>query len=156
MSYEKTTVNKLGRLANRGPLHRFYTLLYFFHRASYSIILISSPEPHISYFALSQPLLSFPIPCHLPTRTGTYDFSTVHTIINTCPVLHVSFVDPAHPFPVVLPMLGCTADYQNQTADPETSEQDMYVTRGNKSICLSFKIEHGTLLRVSLYCLKQG
>ena len=59
MSYEKTAVNKLGRLANRGPLHRFYTLLYFFYQASYSIILISSPKPHINYFICAFPASSF-------------------------------------------------------------------------------------------------
>lgn len=73
--YEKTKVNKLGRLANR----------------------------------------------------GTYDYATIHTLINTCPVLHVSFNDPEHPFPVVLPMLGCTGSFSNQSADPASAEQDLYI-----------------------------
>ncbi|KAF2712858.1 hypothetical protein K504DRAFT_422995 [Pleomassaria siparia CBS 279.74] len=60
-------------------------------------------------------------------KRGAYDFSTVHTILNTCPVLHVSFVDPEHPFPVVLPMLGCTANFQDPSADPATSTQDLYI-----------------------------
>ncbi|KAF2729621.1 5-nitroimidazole antibiotic resistance protein [Polyplosphaeria fusca] len=58
---------------------------------------------------------------------GAYDYATIHTILNTCPVLHVSFTDPAHPFPVVLPMLGCTADFSNTTADPSSSPQDIYL-----------------------------
>jgi len=59
--------------------------------------------------------------------TGAYDYATVHTIINTCPVLHVSFNDPQHPFPVVLPMLGCTGNFANPDADPGQSEQDIYI-----------------------------
>ncbi|KAF2824981.1 hypothetical protein CC86DRAFT_353688 [Ophiobolus disseminans] len=58
---------------------------------------------------------------------GTYDFPTIHTLINTCPVLHVSFVDPEHDFPVVLPMLGCTGNYEDQSADPNESGQDVYI-----------------------------
>lgn len=42
-------------------------------------------------------------------------------------MLHVSFVDPEHPFPVVLPMLGCTGSFDDQTTDPLTSAQDLYI-----------------------------
>jgi hypothetical protein len=41
----------------------------------------------------------------LSSVKGQYDFATIHTLLNTCPVLHVSFVDPEHPFPVVLYVL---------------------------------------------------
>ncbi|KAF2267828.1 hypothetical protein CC78DRAFT_591277, partial [Lojkania enalia] len=58
---------------------------------------------------------------------GAYDYATIHTILNTAPVLHVSFNDPEHPFPVVLPMLGCTADWSNPNADPNCSPQDVYI-----------------------------
>ncbi|KAF2001814.1 5-nitroimidazole antibiotic resistance protein [Amniculicola lignicola CBS 123094] len=58
---------------------------------------------------------------------AAYDYATIHNLINTCPVLHVSFNDPEHPFPVVLPMLGCTGDFQNPDADPESSPQDIYI-----------------------------
>ncbi|CCT70963.1 related to flavin-nucleotide-binding protein [Fusarium fujikuroi] len=37
---------------------------------------------------------------------GVYDLETVHSIVNTCPILHVSFNTPSQPFPVVLPMIG--------------------------------------------------
>lgn len=47
--------------------------------------------------------------------------------MDNCPVLHVSFNDPIHPFPVVLPMLGCTGSFTDQAADPLTSTQDLYV-----------------------------
>ncbi|PSN67924.1 5-nitroimidazole antibiotic resistance protein [Corynespora cassiicola Philippines] len=62
----------------------------------------------------------------LPKR-GRYDYETVHTIINTAPVLHVSFNDPEQPFPVVLPFLGCTANFDDQDADPNATDQDLYI-----------------------------
>ncbi|ORY11692.1 hypothetical protein BCR34DRAFT_601138 [Clohesyomyces aquaticus] len=38
---------------------------------------------------------------------ATYNVDTIHTIVNSTPVLHVSFVpDPAVPAPIVLPMIG--------------------------------------------------
>ncbi|KAF2850093.1 5-nitroimidazole antibiotic resistance protein [Plenodomus tracheiphilus IPT5] len=60
-------------------------------------------------------------------KRGSYDYRTIHTILNTCPILHVSFNDPDHPFPVVLPMIGCTGNFENQDADPLTTEQDLYI-----------------------------
>ncbi|KAH8707616.1 hypothetical protein GQ44DRAFT_816469 [Phaeosphaeriaceae sp. PMI808] len=62
----------------------------------------------------------------LPNR-GKYDYATIHTLVNDCPILHVSFNDPAHEFPVVLPMLGCTGNFENQDADPSTTEQSIYI-----------------------------
>ncbi|KAF5851965.1 hypothetical protein GGP41_000711 [Bipolaris sorokiniana] len=59
----------------------------------------------------------------LPNR-GTYDYQTIHTLINRTPILHVSFTDPAHPFPVVLPMLGCTGNYSSPNDSPA---QDVYL-----------------------------
>ncbi|KAJ5058350.1 5-nitroimidazole antibiotic resistance protein [Bipolaris maydis] len=59
----------------------------------------------------------------LPNR-GTYDYQTIHTLINRTPILHVSFTDPAHPFPVVLPMLGCTGNYSSPNDVPS---QDIYL-----------------------------
>ena len=56
-----------------------------------------------------------------------YDFATVHTLINTCPVLHVSYNDPEHPFPVMLPMLGCTGSFSSPSSDPTTTSQDLYI-----------------------------
>lgn len=48
-----------------------------------------------------------------------YDFETIHTIVNTTQVLHVSFPtpDPEDPFPAMIPMLGFMASY----SDPSTS-----------------------------------
>ncbi|KAF1958298.1 5-nitroimidazole antibiotic resistance protein [Byssothecium circinans] len=61
------------------------------------------------------------------SKRGAYDYATVHSIINTSPVLHVSFNDPSQPFPVVLPMLGCTGNHTNPAGDPNTTEQDLYI-----------------------------
>ncbi|KAF9741867.1 hypothetical protein PMIN06_012280 [Paraphaeosphaeria minitans] len=58
----------------------------------------------------------------LPKR-GTYDYKTVYSIIDESPILHVSFNDPEHDFPVVLPMLGCTINFE----DPEAEERDIYI-----------------------------
>ncbi|KAK0664738.1 hypothetical protein DIS24_g298 [Lasiodiplodia hormozganensis] len=46
---------------------------------------------------------------------GTYDAETIHNIINTTSVLHVSFTDPASPFPVVLPMIGQVGQFAEDT-----------------------------------------
>jgi nitroimidazol reductase NimA-like FMN-containing flavoprotein (pyridoxamine 5'-phosphate oxidase superfamily) len=58
--------------------------------------------------------------------SGAYDFATIHALINTCPLLHVSFTDPDQPFPVVLPMLGCMGNYADKDAD-DTGSQDVYM-----------------------------
>ncbi len=42
-------------------------------------------------------------------------------------MVHVSFVDPEHPFPVVLPMLGCMGNYEDQSSDLKTSVQNVYI-----------------------------
>ena len=43
--------------------------------------------------------------CH--NHPAAYDLHTIHSIINSTPVLHVSFnsLDPEDPFPVILPMM---------------------------------------------------
>jgi hypothetical protein len=61
------------------------------------------------------------------TDAGAYDYETVHSIINASPILHVSFNDPEQPFPVVLPMLGCTGNFEDKDADASTTEQDIYI-----------------------------
>ncbi|KAF1848954.1 flavin-nucleotide-binding protein [Cucurbitaria berberidis CBS 394.84] len=47
---------------------------------------------------------------------ATYDVDTIHGIVNTTPVLHVSFVpDPSIPAPIVLPMIGQIGLYPNDS-----------------------------------------
>lgn len=46
---------------------------------------------------------------------GHYDAETVHGIINSTPVAHVSFIpDPSDPKPVVLPMIARVGSFDNQ------------------------------------------
>ena len=71
---------------------------------------------------------------------GQYDYATIHRLIDTTPVLHVSFPPSGDdPFPAVLPMLGCTgileASQQSSTAEsaapgsfPEDEAEEDYST----------------------------
>lgn len=61
---------------------------------------------------------------------ATYDFSVIHSIVNSTAIVHVSFL-PApgsdDPFPTTLPMLGQMGSFSNPTADPATEPMDVYV-----------------------------
>jgi uncharacterized protein len=59
---------------------------------------------------------------------GKYDFETIHSIVNTCPVLHVSFPtpDPSDPFPAMIPMLGFMASFADPSASL-TEPLDLYL-----------------------------
>lgn len=64
--------------------------------------------------------------------SGAYDYGTIHTIIDSTPVLHVSFNPPpdatdSFPFPAILPMIGCTGSFVNPDADPSTTPRDLYL-----------------------------
>ena len=50
---------------------------------------------------------------------ASYDLETIHSIINSTPVLHVSFnsPDPEDPFPTILPMIGTMASFEHPSAD---------------------------------------
>ncbi|RDW95211.1 hypothetical protein BP5796_00974 [Coleophoma crateriformis] len=48
---------------------------------------------------------------------AVYSLTTIHTIINTSPVLHVSFQpSPSDPFPVILPMIGQMGSFSRPSA----------------------------------------
>ncbi|RMZ90013.1 hypothetical protein DV736_g2767, partial [Chaetothyriales sp. CBS 134916] len=48
---------------------------------------------------------------------GTYDLSTIHTIVNSTNVLHVSFpAGPDDPFPAILPMIGALGSFKFPSA----------------------------------------
>ena len=54
--------------------------------------------------------------------SATYDLEAIHTIINTTPVVHVSFnsSDPSEgPFPALLPMIGQMGSFERPSADLE-------------------------------------
>lgn len=62
-------------------------------------------------------------------QRATYDLGAIHTIINTTPVVHVSFnprEDPDDPFPVTLPMIGQMGSFERPSADLE-DPLDCYV-----------------------------
>ncbi|PIL34831.1 hypothetical protein GSI_02618 [Ganoderma sinense ZZ0214-1] len=56
-------------------------------------------------------------------KRGVYDYETVHRIIDSSPILHVAFnpVDDPDGFPVVLPMLGCTAAYSEDNTQADSA-----------------------------------
>ncbi|KAL1842234.1 hypothetical protein VTJ49DRAFT_5712 [Mycothermus thermophilus] len=45
-----------------------------------------------------------------------YALETIHGIVNSCPLLHVSFQDPDSPFPAVLPMMGQMGSFDRPSA----------------------------------------
>ncbi|KAH6842879.1 hypothetical protein B0I37DRAFT_206018 [Chaetomium sp. MPI-CAGE-AT-0009] len=46
-----------------------------------------------------------------------YGLETIHQIVNSCPMLHVSFQAPDSPFPAVLPMIGQMGSFSRPSAD---------------------------------------
>ncbi|MCJ1411928.1 hypothetical protein MMC19_006020 [Ptychographa xylographoides] len=67
---------------------------------------------------------------HRHRERAAYDFSTVHSIVNACSILHVSFLPPADsdsPFPTTLPMIGTMGSFAAPDADPTTSDEPMDV-----------------------------
>ncbi|KAM0418646.1 hypothetical protein ACHAPT_012449 [Fusarium lateritium] len=48
---------------------------------------------------------------------GVYELQNVHRIVNSCPILHISFNSPSQPFPVVLPMIGQMGSFERSSAD---------------------------------------
>ncbi|KAI4245391.1 MAG: hypothetical protein L6R40_002451 [Gallowayella cf. fulva] len=59
---------------------------------------------------------------HRLSQRARYDLHTIHSIINSTLVLHVSFnaVDPAQgPFPAILPMIGQMGSFSRPSADLE-------------------------------------
>ncbi|KAM5348719.1 hypothetical protein ACJ41O_008542 [Fusarium nematophilum] len=48
---------------------------------------------------------------------AAYALETIHRIVNTCQILHVSFNTPSQPFPVILPMIGQMGSFERPSAD---------------------------------------
>ena len=60
---------------------------------------------------------------------GIYDEDTIHAIVDSASVLHVSFVPGAlddDPFPAILPMVGCTGSYTAPNSE-QTSPTAIYL-----------------------------
>ncbi|KAF4612461.1 hypothetical protein G7Y89_g15616 [Cudoniella acicularis] len=47
---------------------------------------------------------------------ATYSLTTIHTIINTSPILNVSFNAPSSPFPITLPLIGQMGSFDRPSA----------------------------------------
>lgn len=61
--------------------------------------------------------------------TGVYDQDTIHSIIDSAPVVHVSFLPGTlddDPFPAILPMLGCIGSFTPPNAT-ESSAPALYL-----------------------------
>ncbi|KAI0200954.1 hypothetical protein F4808DRAFT_146891 [Astrocystis sublimbata] len=48
---------------------------------------------------------------------ATYALKTIHELVNTCPILHVSFNQPDSPFPMMLPMIGQMGSFTRPSSD---------------------------------------
>ncbi|KAI0968199.1 hypothetical protein F4678DRAFT_205994 [Xylaria arbuscula] len=48
---------------------------------------------------------------------ATYALKTIHELVNTSPILHVSFTTPDSPFPMMLPMIGQMGSFARPSSD---------------------------------------
>ncbi|RYC54899.1 hypothetical protein CHU98_g11312, partial [Xylaria longipes] len=48
---------------------------------------------------------------------ATYALKTIHELVNTCPILQVSFNLPDSPFPMMLPMIGQMGSFARPSSD---------------------------------------
>ncbi|KAI1291452.1 hypothetical protein F5Y03DRAFT_32934 [Xylaria venustula] len=48
---------------------------------------------------------------------ATYALKTIHELVNTSPILHVSFTIPDSPFPMMLPMIGQMGSFVRPSSD---------------------------------------
>lgn len=48
---------------------------------------------------------------------GVYALETIHRLVNSCQILHVSFSSPSQPFPVILPMIGQMGSFARPSSD---------------------------------------
>jgi len=62
---------------------------------------------------------------------GQYDYTSIHQIIDSTPVLHVSFPAGDDDFPVILPMLGCTGAFEKYGQANGEAEQYKSATPGS-------------------------
>ncbi|KAF7561027.1 hypothetical protein G7046_g3113 [Stylonectria norvegica] len=47
---------------------------------------------------------------------AVYSLETIHQIVNSCQILHVSFNSPSQPYPVVMPMIGQMGSFDRPSA----------------------------------------
>ncbi|KAI9893978.1 MAG: hypothetical protein M1814_004748 [Vezdaea aestivalis] len=61
------------------------------------------------------------------SHQGTYDLPTIHALVQSASILHVSFVAATDVGPTILPMLGVLASYADPSSDPLTSPSSLYL-----------------------------
>ena len=60
--------------------------------------------------------------------TAAYDYETIHGIVNTCPIVHVSFTpSPDDSFPAILPMLGAMGSFESPQASLSDAPLNLYL-----------------------------
>ena len=75
--------------------------------------------------------------------SGQYDYATIHAIVDSTPVLHVSFPPADDEFPVILPMLGCTGSFETygksepgeqSSAGPGSFPEDSHTPKEDQNV----------------------
>ena len=89
---------------------------------SFSTVNRYSTRGKSSPFPSPQPLPDSP----LTPPPAQYALKTIHEIINTSPILHVSFNTPDSPFPATLPMIGYMGSFDSPSSDVG-DVQDLYL-----------------------------
>lgn len=77
----------------------------------------------------------------------------MHSIVNTVPVLHVSFLPPGSPVPTILPMIGRMGLFSSPSSDIDEA-LDLYLHgyvsarlfRANLPVCVAATIVDGIVL----------
>jgi nitroimidazol reductase NimA-like FMN-containing flavoprotein (pyridoxamine 5'-phosphate oxidase superfamily) len=127
LGYEKTKVNKFGRLANRGMYSRSIS---FYHPRSSPKIQLRTPTLSSIFELIFTRCIRL---CHHPWAGECV--SSIACIV--CGPRASIPGAPVRPIPcpyasLVLtgnnrPMIGCTGNFQDQSADPNATEQDVYI-----------------------------
>lgn len=151
LEYPKDVQNTVNRYKHQGIFPPFLFLLPRYLTLQ-TLAFEVPPFSHLS----SLPLLLRISTLSLMPLPAVYALQTIHTIINTTPVLHVSFTpSPDDPFPVILPMIGQMASFSRPSAglgEPlecylhgyvSSRIMNLYVTIG--AICLLLLFEFSSL-----------
>ncbi|KAL3421403.1 flavin-nucleotide-binding protein [Phlyctema vagabunda] len=83
---------------------------------------------------------------------GRYDYETIHSIVNTVPVLHVSFSlgDDDDPFPAMIPMLGFMASFSSPSTTNLSEPLDLYLHGYISSRLMKLPSNHGNGLPLTV------
>ncbi len=90
------------------PSEPFSTVKRYNSRGEYSISELLGLPPSPQYM---------PRRCSNLSHSAHYALETIHTLINSSPILNVSFNPPNSPFPTILPMIGQMGSFARPSAD---------------------------------------